>query len=144
MMNTARRVASNLPSGSLSEFFLVGERGRYLGKLGYLETNEAWNAETDGRNIAASVVEEGIKKSFPTNTFKTKAEIVYMLVSESTPVECPTILLLKKTIFIVFGQSVPEYVRKIATTSSHIFLIKDADDIANAVKLVLQQTCSGT
>ncbi|XP_053401668.1 uncharacterized protein LOC123548461 isoform X2 [Mercenaria mercenaria] len=138
MIQMASRVASDLPAGSNKNFSFIADRNINVKTL---DTVALDVSNTYSDKITASAIETGISDAFPIGRFKMNAEIVYLLLSDSTSVDIPPILLRKKTFVIVFGVSIPSSLRRVASSNSHIHLVRNDDEIASVAERIRDQTC---
>ncbi|XP_060560631.1 uncharacterized protein LOC132720497 [Ruditapes philippinarum] len=138
MVSLANLITASLPDDSLSSIYLVDDRYTKVDNLdGVLNVSPSQSSK-----ITASAVEAAIVDAFPVTFYPTEAEIIFILTTDTTVIDIQDIILKKKTFVIVVGTSIPSSATDIASSASHVYLVKpDGEDIVEVVKEIRQQTC---
>ncbi|XP_060599312.1 uncharacterized protein LOC132752920 isoform X2 [Ruditapes philippinarum] len=138
MVSLANLITSSLPDHSVSSIYLVDDKYTKVDNLdGVLNVSPSQSSK-----ITASAVKAAIVDAFPVPYYPTKAEIIFIFTTDTTVIDIPDIILKKKTFVIVVGTSIPSSAIDIASSASHVYLVKpDGEDIVEVVKEIQQQTC---
>lgn len=138
MVSLANLITASLPDHSVSSFYLVDDKYTKVDNL-----DDVLNVSpSQSSKITASAVEAAIVDAFPVTFYPTKAEIIFIFTTDTTIINIPDIIMKKKTFVIVVGTSIPSSATDIASSESHVYLVKpDGEDIVEVVKEIRQQTC---
>ena len=139
MIDLVKTITAGQQDGTEASYHLVADVNTKVHNL-----DDVLDVSSSSASIvSASAVEAAVGRGFPFNLYPTKAEVLYILVTDRTTIELSAVVLKKKTFVIMFGRSVTTNARDVATVGNHLFLIKHDDDVDKVVEKIKQQTCTG-
>ncbi|XP_053401670.1 uncharacterized protein LOC123548460 [Mercenaria mercenaria] len=148
MLRFVEAVVTSLPDGSEGGCVYINQESKEITRFtvsgsrpNLTEEAERIHWKPTRQTITARALAKEVNMSFPVAFLQRKAEIFYLLVSDTTIIESfPEVLLKKKMFIVVFGSAIPNKLKSLASSAEYINLIRNFNDLKSVVVTVTQLT----
>ncbi|XP_053388908.1 uncharacterized protein LOC128551963 isoform X2 [Mercenaria mercenaria] len=93
-----------------------------------------------GDTLSALALSNELNARYSVNQYKSRAEMVILLVSDTSKLDAlPSLLAKKKTFVVVFGSSIPNIYNSTASREDHLYLVRNKDELEAVTVRILEQ-----
>ncbi|XP_053389174.1 uncharacterized protein LOC128552176 [Mercenaria mercenaria] len=148
MDQLAKNISSGVPNESTIFVNSLGDQVVELvsfNKTGLdLSWVEKWSIRKEvkqfGDTLSALALNNELNARYSVNQYKSRAEMVILLVSDTSKLDAvPSLLAKKKTFVVVFGSSIPNIYNSTASREDHLYLVRSKDELEAVTVRILEQ-----
>ncbi|XP_053387971.1 uncharacterized protein LOC128551248 [Mercenaria mercenaria] len=146
-------VASSIPEGSSFDLNLIGSDIEKLASFSIPSDNNDWldqlketlsNVRPDENHVISfsKAIDRDLLSFYGVNQYKSKAELVIILVESSTKFDTRhSLIWKKKTVVVILGNGASLDQEKVASHEDHVFVVPELADVENVTESLSKTIC---